>query len=72
MRAEGEMEIEVDIQGSTVKIVASGVVVRALGAAWGARGPPRAPRDLGSTPARQSRAFSCLDPLATLALTQWC
>ena len=29
VRAEGEMEIEVDIQGSTVKIVASGVVVGA-------------------------------------------
>jgi len=29
VRAEGEMEIEVDIQGSTVKVVASGVVVRA-------------------------------------------
>jgi two-component sensor histidine kinase len=29
VRAEGEMEIEVDIQGSTVKIVASGVVVSA-------------------------------------------
>jgi hypothetical protein len=28
VRAEGEMDIEIDIQGQTVKIVASGVVVR--------------------------------------------
>jgi hypothetical protein len=28
VRAEGEMEIEVDIQGPAVRIVASGVVVR--------------------------------------------
>jgi hypothetical protein len=28
VRAEGEMDIEVDVQGDTVKIVASGIVVR--------------------------------------------
>jgi hypothetical protein len=28
VRAEGEMDIEVDIEGATVKIVASGIVVR--------------------------------------------
>jgi hypothetical protein len=28
VRAEGEMEIEVDVQGETVKVVASGIVVR--------------------------------------------
>jgi hypothetical protein len=28
VRAEGEMDIEVDVQGETVKIVASGIVVR--------------------------------------------
>ena len=28
VRAEGEMDVEIDIQGETVKIVASGVVVR--------------------------------------------
>ena len=28
VRAEGEMDIEIDIQGETVKIVASGIVVR--------------------------------------------
>lgn len=28
VRAEGEMDIEIDIQGDTVKIVASGIVVR--------------------------------------------
>ena len=28
VRAEGEMEIEVDVQGDTVKVVASGIVVR--------------------------------------------
>ena len=28
VRAEGEMDIEIDIQGETVKVVASGIVVR--------------------------------------------
>jgi hypothetical protein len=28
VRAEGEMDIEVDVQGETVKVVASGIVVR--------------------------------------------
>ena len=28
VRAEGEMDIEIDIQGATVKVVASGIVVR--------------------------------------------
>ena len=28
VRAEGEMDIEVDVAGETVKVVASGIVVR--------------------------------------------
>jgi len=28
VRADGEMEIEVDIQGQVVKVVASGIVMR--------------------------------------------
>jgi hypothetical protein len=28
VRAEGEMDLEIDIQGKTVKVVASGIVVR--------------------------------------------